>query len=210
MTLAFDMDSGTYNVWFDGDLILEDETHGVWTRGVGAVLLGLENDPDLEGQVFVDNLRVAISGDPCVPGIDYLIVCPDPLYDSALGLKSYRERTGHVVSILRLSDVAPGPVTADQIDEWIEDCYGGDGLLKYIALVGDVSLLPSFTVIQDQEEFYSDLRYAVTDSTFEEDYLPRVCVGRIPVNTPGELESYVDKLAMFETTFGNRDTIVFF
>jgi len=57
--IIFDMDAGTYDIWLDGQLVLEGEAHGIVGRGVGAVLFGCNHDADLDGHFFVDDILVA-------------------------------------------------------------------------------------------------------------------------------------------------------
>ena len=57
--IIFDMDAGTYDIWLDGELVLEGETHGIVGRGVGAVLFGCTHDSDLNGHFYVDDILVA-------------------------------------------------------------------------------------------------------------------------------------------------------
>lgn len=57
--IIFDMDAGTYDIWLDGQRVLEDETHGIAGRGVGGVIIGCLHDSDLEGHFFVDDILVA-------------------------------------------------------------------------------------------------------------------------------------------------------
>jgi hypothetical protein len=58
VALSFDMDAGTYDVWLDGELLLDDEEHGVIGRGIGRVGFGCTHDPDLESRFSVDQIRV--------------------------------------------------------------------------------------------------------------------------------------------------------
>jgi hypothetical protein len=61
VAVVFDMDAGTVDVWMDGQLVLEDEDHGVTDRGVGSVRFGCTHDQDLEGRFYVDDILVADS-----------------------------------------------------------------------------------------------------------------------------------------------------
>jgi hypothetical protein len=54
----FDMDAGTYDVYLDGVLVVDDRAHGVVDRGVGAVLFGCGHDSDYDGYFNVDNIFV--------------------------------------------------------------------------------------------------------------------------------------------------------
>ncbi|MCD4706082.1 hypothetical protein K8R61_03310, partial [bacterium] len=58
--LIFDMDMGIYDIWFDGSLILSDESHGITDRGIGSVLFGLGHDADYDGEISVDNITVTM------------------------------------------------------------------------------------------------------------------------------------------------------
>ncbi|MCP3904862.1 MAG: hypothetical protein GY715_14645 [Planctomycetes bacterium] len=66
MSLVFDMDADTYDLYLDGCLIVQDEPHGVVGRGPGALLIGTGHDPDLAGRLFVDNISVCEGVQPVV------------------------------------------------------------------------------------------------------------------------------------------------
>lgn len=55
----FDMDAGTFSVWLDGELVLEDLVHGVTGDGVGSVIFGVHYDEDTDGHYYVDAIKVA-------------------------------------------------------------------------------------------------------------------------------------------------------
>lgn len=56
--VVFDMDAGTYDLRVDGQLLLDDETHGVVGRGVGSLRVGADFDTDLDGEIYVDDILV--------------------------------------------------------------------------------------------------------------------------------------------------------
>jgi len=58
VSIAFDMDSGTYDIYLDGVLTLVNKAHGISSRGVGAALFGCSHDPDVEGTFYVDDIFV--------------------------------------------------------------------------------------------------------------------------------------------------------
>ena len=58
LLIDFDMNARTYDVWLDGVQVINDRSHGINDRGVGSVLFGANNDPDLTGRMFVDNVHV--------------------------------------------------------------------------------------------------------------------------------------------------------
>jgi hypothetical protein len=61
LMFTYDMDGGTFDLWLDGQLLLDDEPHGVVGRGVGSIYFGCLDDSDLEGQFCVDNIVVTDS-----------------------------------------------------------------------------------------------------------------------------------------------------
>ncbi len=58
LELVFDMADGTWDLYLDGVLVLDDRPHGVAGSGLGAVLVGSEWDSDLVGTAYVDTLIV--------------------------------------------------------------------------------------------------------------------------------------------------------
>jgi hypothetical protein len=57
--IVFDMDAGTYDLFYDGSLVLDDRAHGVESGcGVGSVYFGISDDPDFDGAYSVDNISV--------------------------------------------------------------------------------------------------------------------------------------------------------
>jgi hypothetical protein len=62
LELVYDMDTGTYDVILNGDVVLDNRAHHVTTgRGVGSILIAPQSDPDLDGVFFVDNILVFTS-----------------------------------------------------------------------------------------------------------------------------------------------------
>lgn len=58
LRVVFDMDAGTYNLWWDRRLTILGRAHGITDRGVGSVGFGPDHDVDLDGLFYVDDLRV--------------------------------------------------------------------------------------------------------------------------------------------------------
>lgn len=56
--VSFDLDAGHYSVWLDGELVVYNQPHGVVGRGVGALLCGCMNDPDVEGRFNIDDILI--------------------------------------------------------------------------------------------------------------------------------------------------------
>ncbi len=58
ISLVYDMDANTYDIYLDGSLALENEPHGVVGSGVGTVYFGIGYDEDLTGRYYVDDISV--------------------------------------------------------------------------------------------------------------------------------------------------------
>jgi hypothetical protein len=54
----FDMDTGTYDVWLDGEQVVDDRVHGVISDGIGSVHFGPYGDSDTDGSYNVDAIMV--------------------------------------------------------------------------------------------------------------------------------------------------------
>lgn len=55
---VYDLDLGTYDIFWDGELVINDEPHDVVQAGIGSVAFGCMNDDDYIGRFYVDNIFV--------------------------------------------------------------------------------------------------------------------------------------------------------
>jgi hypothetical protein len=58
MFIIHDLDAGTYDIWWDGALTLNDRAHGIVGHGVGGLYAGIDWDPDVDGVFYMDDLHV--------------------------------------------------------------------------------------------------------------------------------------------------------
>jgi hypothetical protein len=65
LEITHNLDARTWDLSFDGTPLVSDRAHGITERGIGAVLIGIQNDAELDGSVHVDRLRV--TSDKIVP-----------------------------------------------------------------------------------------------------------------------------------------------
>ncbi len=61
LRIEHDLDAGTYDLWWDGALVVDDRAHGVTEYGIGRLLIGINHDPDLDGLFYMDDLLVEAS-----------------------------------------------------------------------------------------------------------------------------------------------------
>ncbi len=59
LNMSFDMDNETYSIRLDGELLLENRSHGVSSgRGIGAVLTGFQSNSSTTAAFVIDDLQV--------------------------------------------------------------------------------------------------------------------------------------------------------
>jgi len=54
--LEFDMDARRLDVWIEEEPLVENEAFGIADRGVGAIVIGIGQDPEALGTFYVDNI----------------------------------------------------------------------------------------------------------------------------------------------------------
>lgn len=135
---------------------------------------------------------------------DTLVVCP-PQFRQALQVwHAYRSSQGHIIEVIEPPD------DADDLQRTIRT-VARSGHLETIVLIGDVphpdSTMHSLGVPTNyitakvnvrwgsEPQIATDIRYADTN----EDGLPDVAVGRIPVDTAGELTRVIEKTIRYES-----------
>jgi len=142
---------------------------------------------------------------------DYLIICPDDFYDAASLVKEHHESLGYGVSIYRISEILEGKtLTTDNIDSWIENYIFENPNLNFILLLGDIERIPTFHSYYTNLQFDSDLWYSVPNDSLNDNYLPQVALGRIPVSNTDQITNYYNKSIFFENLSESYNTILFF
>ncbi|HEX8155032.1 MAG TPA: C25 family cysteine peptidase, partial [Thermoanaerobaculia bacterium] len=145
---------------------------------------------------------------------DYVIVAPASLRGGAESLARLRERDGLTTLVADLDQVydefADGNATPHAIRDFITNAttawskapkyvvLAGTGSFDYRGIQGDPGLLPPMLARTADGLFAADTRFADRNN----DGLPEVAIGRIPVSTNDELEAYVRKLEASERTAG--------
>lgn len=95
---------GLYSVWLDGVRVVHRRAHGVTDRGVGRLIFGPAYDPDLDGRMRVDTIRVDTLIDPLTPVADEvppgpalasLVAAPNP-FNPATSLRFSLPQAGQV------------------------------------------------------------------------------------------------------------------
>jgi hypothetical protein len=136
---------------------------------------------------------------------DYVVIAPAALRSAADGLAQLRQREGLLTTVVDLQRVydefAGGNSTPHAIRAFVAATQtwqrkpryivlAGIGTLDYRGIAVPPGLLPPLMAKTADGLFASDSRF--TD--FDNDGLPDVAIGRIPVTTAAELDAYVRKL----------------
>lgn len=130
------------------------------------------------------------------PAPDTLAICPVEMRAALLPWLEHRRRQGHGVTVV-------GPaVTVEGVHHQIRQA-AKPGPLRFIVLIGDVPIpLVSARVNVhwgSEPEIATDAPYADLD----DDGVPDVAIGRLPVRTPQELANVVAKILRYEKAAGH-------
>jgi gingipain R len=132
-----------------------------------------------------------------------LIITADSLYNSILPYSEWKIKKGIKTVIKKRSELGLfGDATAQQIKDYIITQYNSPDRPEYVLLVGDASgnnTIPWFDAIGGK----SDHPYECVEGT---DILPDIVVGRISVQTTGELDSSLAKFIQYEESPNMQQT----
>ena len=168
--------------------------------------INLEPSEDIAEIVRLDTFDASL---PFLRGVDYLILTHPLFGEGAQQIADQKQREGFraaVVDIERVYDhYSCGVVEAEAIRQFLRDVWRlGGKRLKYLLLIGDdtfdpnnylgldqTCFIPSLTTMDQEfgripsENLYADMN---------DDGIPEVAIGRLPVSTAAQMESVVDKI----------------
>lgn len=147
---------------------------------------------------------------------DYLILSPAELLEGASKLANYRASKGLQAMVVNIEDIMDefnhGLSSPEAIRDFVGYAYANwANPPQYIVLLGNGTydyknalnhgdnLMPVRLIETEHGLFSSDTYYADIDAG---DGIPEVAIGRIPVRTAAELDSYLDKLLASEALYG--------
>lgn len=142
--------------------------------------------------------------------VDYVIVSGNELAASAKRYKAFREKSGHMVKLAFVRELAPagaGTVqTARKIRAFIKKQYAGRNPARpfYVLLLGDADKpVPSGTYVEPLRK--STIVAATTTDNYYADmtdnHVPDLAVGRIPARNDAEVDRIRKKIERYETTY---------
>ncbi|WP_455392526.1 C25 family cysteine peptidase [[Eubacterium] cellulosolvens] len=160
------------------------------------------------------------------PRTKYLIITPEAFRDALEPLAAWKHQKGVFTSIALLDGpeginaTYSGPDLPARIHAFLREFYEYADDLKWLLLVGDSEIIPprlilttnvtggSFQYLYDNT--YADYYYSALDTTWdnnsnliygetgEEDWVPELFVGRLPVNNISEVNTVVNKILVYE------------
>ncbi|MBI5633652.1 MAG: DUF11 domain-containing protein [Nitrospirae bacterium] len=148
---------------------------------------------------------------------DYVIITTKELLVAAQELANYRQGQGHKTMVVDLEDIMDefnfGISSPEAIQSFLMYAYTNwKKAPKYVLLAGDGTydykdnmgigdnLVPTLMADAPQVISPSDNLFADMD----EDHVPDIAIGRLPVLTAEELHSVTSKIIAYESTAGNR------
>ncbi|MGD9201787.1 MAG: C25 family cysteine peptidase [Chitinispirillia bacterium] len=116
----------------------------------------------------------------------------------------WKKRKGIETDIIDISKIGKKP---DEIRTYIKNEYRkNDNNLKYVLLVGDIEKIPSFKVLEPEDEMglrVADNLYTHLDG---DDHYPEIFIGRFSGNEPKDIATQVNRTIYYERDLTIRDT----
>lgn len=137
-------------------------------------------------------LLIAAAPPPAAP--DTLVVCPPQLRPALAPWEEFRRNQGHSLQIV-------APLSSAQELRQTVSAAARSTRLKYVVLVGDVDVVPTCYAEAKVNILWGSEPTIATDEPYADidgDDVPDVAVGRIPADTPAELQAVVRKLLQYE------------
>lgn len=128
----------------------------------------------------------------------YLIITVPQLQLAAERLMSWKKACGYSTCI----HVLPEAATVDNVKYAIKVTRIQHPDLYYILLMGDETQIPAIerksplAVSQNAFDYFTDIPYAYLDG--DNDYIPDVCIGRLPFGRLSEMNDVLDKTIAYE------------
>lgn len=126
----------------------------------------------------------------------YLILTNPALINPVNSFAKAKRKNGYSVEIISKSNW-----TSDMVTQEISNSLNRNRNLYYVLLVGDTTIIPSKTSRYahgyDNKRFVSDFAYSCLDG--ENDFVPDLCLGRIPVNTSYDATNVMNKIIKYDT-----------
>ncbi|MCK5560624.1 MAG: hypothetical protein KAJ51_08530, partial [Thermoplasmata archaeon] len=160
------------------------------------------------------------------PRTQYLIITPQNFTEALKPLATWKHQKGVFTGIMPLdgpsgiNSTYTGPDLPARIHTFLREFYVYAPTLKWLLLVGDSEIIPPRLILTNNitgstieylsNNTFSDYYYSALDSNWdnnsnlvygesgEEDWVPELAVGRLPVNNIDEVFDVVNKILYYE------------
>ncbi len=162
---------------------------------------------EMYGRIFanykVDQIEAPdlVASIPLRQRYDLLIITPSDFVEQANQLAEWKRTRGILTSVVTLDDIDSAGFfkTASGIRDYIKSAYNAFNV-SYVLLLGDAEFIPPHYVTPHRNAhggtmIGTDLYYGEMDY---EGYMPDLGVGRIPVDTPVEAQTAINKILNYE------------
>ncbi len=162
---------------------------------------------EMYGRIFanykVDQIEAPdlVASIPLRQRYDLLIITPSDFVEQANQLAEWKRTRGILTSVVTLDDIDSAGFfkTASGIRDYIKSAYNAFNV-SYVLLLGDAEFIPPHYVTPHRNAhggtmIGTDLYYGEMDY---EGYMPDLGVGRIPVDTPVEAQTAINKIINYE------------
>jgi hypothetical protein len=155
---------------------------------------------------YKEPLRLTPKGSHSEEGVDYLILTDGSFYTAGDAnnplnrLAAWKRQKGLTTRIVDVANI-PGGNTAANIIVYLQGAYDKwYPVPTYVLLVGDAEFIPTnyqttHPTAHNNTQIGTDLHYTTLDGT---DYFPDLFLGRLSVDTVGELTNVVNKILDYE------------
>ncbi|HSM24785.1 MAG TPA: C25 family cysteine peptidase, partial [Anaerolineaceae bacterium] len=148
-------------------------------------------------QLVINPPDLSVYNTKAETGEGYLIITPDEFEDALRPFVDMKENQGYEVSLTKLSEIDTiyEDHSVTSIQNYIKSIVPPP---VYLLLVGDTNLIPGFNLTNYSGFAYSfdkttDLYYG----TLDDDFIPDIAVGRLPVRNIGDLTTVINKISSY-------------
>jgi len=139
-------------------------------------------------------VAVAVLIVPTIACADTLVVCPQYLRAALSPWETYRRGQGHELTVIE------PPLSSAELADQVKSAARAQQL-RYVVLVGDVDVVPTAYAKAKVNILWGSEPTIATDQPYADldgDARPDLAIGRIPADTPAELQAVVRKLLRYE------------
>ena len=131
-------------------------------------------------------------------GCDLMIICVPQFTNSARIIAEWKTKRGFMTEIVTTEDIGS---TTNEIRNYIKNAYESySPAPSYILLIGDSDHIPPWYVLNHSYHgFLTGVDFYYADMNDPYDYTADMAIGRWPVNSPTEADTFANRVIEYET-----------